>query len=231
MERAFGHQPAFFWVREWQRRGAPHFHLAGAFPATIHDTPIEQRLSLAWYQIVASDDERHLRAGTRIDWSHGLAASGPNRLAACFSAARPVRARRKATRSTNTTRQPGGATTTAPPDATEATAASPSSGPMYPSSSRSNASSDGTSQRRSGPSAPRAASATGPDPSPDAGDPPLPRRPGCWLHPPHQRRTGTRCCHRQSNLTTSGGSPMATRPTPPTPLAAAPVTRQERTGP
>jgi hypothetical protein len=48
------------WFLEFQKRGAPHFwlFLTGSVP--------KAELSAAWYRIVASGDERHLRAGTRI---------------------------------------------------------------------------------------------------------------------------------------------------------------------
>lgn len=84
--RALGYLPAFFWVREFQHRGAPHFHLAGAWPSRIEGVPLKRWLSRTWFDIVGSGDVRHLDAGTRVDWSKGLEASDPNRLAAYFSA-------------------------------------------------------------------------------------------------------------------------------------------------
>ena len=86
LTRALGYLPGFFWVREFQGRGAPHFHLAGAWPTTIEGLPLRTWLSRTWYDIVGSVDPRHLNAGTRIDWAKGLDASDPNRLAAYFSA-------------------------------------------------------------------------------------------------------------------------------------------------
>jgi len=50
-----------FWFLEFQGRGAPHFHLFQTF-----DVPRET-LARWWYEIVNSDDDRHLRAGTRIE--------------------------------------------------------------------------------------------------------------------------------------------------------------------
>lgn len=84
--RALGYLPAFFWVREFQHRGAPHFHLAGAWPSTVDGLALREWLSLTWYEIVGSNDRRHLDAGTGVDWSKGIEASDPNRLAAYFSA-------------------------------------------------------------------------------------------------------------------------------------------------
>lgn len=50
-----------FWFFEFQERGAPHFHLflTCAVPSQV--------VAGLWYEIVGSDDERHLRAGTRIE--------------------------------------------------------------------------------------------------------------------------------------------------------------------
>jgi hypothetical protein len=56
---------AVLWRMEFQKRGAPHFHLLvwdlqdfSGFPAW---------LSHAWYEVVGSGDERHLRAGTGVE--------------------------------------------------------------------------------------------------------------------------------------------------------------------
>jgi hypothetical protein len=58
------------WFMEFQARGAPHFHcfLTGEVP--------KEDVAAAWYQIVASGDERHLRAGTRIEALRELHAAG-----------------------------------------------------------------------------------------------------------------------------------------------------------
>jgi len=56
--------PAFaaVWKLEPQRRGAPHFHLlVVGLPFLAKDW-----LSRAWYEVVDSGDERHLRAGTQV---------------------------------------------------------------------------------------------------------------------------------------------------------------------
>ncbi|MEN6535739.1 MAG: hypothetical protein ABFD89_18895 [Bryobacteraceae bacterium] len=52
---------SLFWFLEFQARGAPHFHLFTTFSI---DKGVVARW---WYEIVGSDDERHLRAGTRIE--------------------------------------------------------------------------------------------------------------------------------------------------------------------
>jgi len=53
---------SFFWFFEFQERGAPHFHFF-----CTHELKMET-LSRWWYEIVGSGDERHLRAGTRIEY-------------------------------------------------------------------------------------------------------------------------------------------------------------------
>lgn len=51
----------YTWIIEFQKRGAPHFHL-------ITDTYIDKKIvSEAWYNIVNSGDEKHLIAGTRCE--------------------------------------------------------------------------------------------------------------------------------------------------------------------
>jgi hypothetical protein len=56
----------FVWHLEPQRRGAPHFHLAmgGPLPRLAW---FRRWISLAWYQVVGSGDERHYRAGTNVE--------------------------------------------------------------------------------------------------------------------------------------------------------------------
>jgi len=54
----------FIWRLEFQKRGAPHYHLL------VWGAPYGKLLewvSLAWYQVVDSGDEKHLRAGTRVE--------------------------------------------------------------------------------------------------------------------------------------------------------------------
>lgn len=58
---------ALVWKLEAQRRGAPHFHL---MLYGVYEVPdgFKGWLSLAWYEVVGSQDERHLRAGTRVEY-------------------------------------------------------------------------------------------------------------------------------------------------------------------
>lgn len=50
-----------FWFLEFQERGAPHFHIF------FTHLPDKKFISNKWYEIVGSEDERHLRAGTRTE--------------------------------------------------------------------------------------------------------------------------------------------------------------------
>jgi hypothetical protein len=50
-----------FWFLEFQKRGAPHFHIF-----TTHDFD-KEFIARCWYEIVGSNDERHLAAGTRVE--------------------------------------------------------------------------------------------------------------------------------------------------------------------
>lgn len=58
---AFPERFSVFWFMEFQKRGAFHFH---AFLTHKYD---RQWIAELWYRIVNSEDDRHLRAGTRIE--------------------------------------------------------------------------------------------------------------------------------------------------------------------
>lgn len=66
-ERKFGRLEAT-WKLEFQRRGAPHFHLLCRIPAIALPT-MRAWVARQWFEIVGSGDERHLRAGTAVDVS------------------------------------------------------------------------------------------------------------------------------------------------------------------
>jgi hypothetical protein len=51
----------YVWVLEFQTRGAPHYHVI------VSDFVPKEELSLVWYRIVGSGDEKHLKAGTGIE--------------------------------------------------------------------------------------------------------------------------------------------------------------------
>lgn len=53
-----------FWRLEFQRRGAPHYHL---LVWGVEYTPLLKWVSRAWYEVVGSGDEAHLKAGTRVE--------------------------------------------------------------------------------------------------------------------------------------------------------------------
>jgi len=70
LRRAWGHRfglPLAVWKMEFQRRGAPHFHLAIAAPDGVPIEVVRRWISATWYRIVNSGDERHLRAGTQVE--------------------------------------------------------------------------------------------------------------------------------------------------------------------
>ncbi len=69
------------WKREFQRRGAPHFHLVLVVPQVLDEEPLRNWLSREWYDVVGSGDIRHLRAGIRVDAVRGFDASDPARIA------------------------------------------------------------------------------------------------------------------------------------------------------
>jgi len=51
-----------FWFLEFQERGAPHYHIF------LNRCPPKDFNSSTWYRIVNSEDEKHLRAGTRTEY-------------------------------------------------------------------------------------------------------------------------------------------------------------------
>lgn len=58
---------ALVWKLEAQKRGAPHFHCLLYNVYTI-DVGFRGWLSETWYRVVGSNDERHLMAGTRVEY-------------------------------------------------------------------------------------------------------------------------------------------------------------------
>jgi hypothetical protein len=53
---------SFVWKLEWQRRGAPHYHLL------VYGVPFiaHQWVARSWYESVGSQDQQHLGAGTEV---------------------------------------------------------------------------------------------------------------------------------------------------------------------
>jgi hypothetical protein len=85
LERACGCTIYAIWKREFQRRGAPHYHLLLPLPPAIADEPIRPFISRIWYEVVDSGDRTHLLAGTGLDWAEGLRAIDPARVARYFA--------------------------------------------------------------------------------------------------------------------------------------------------
>jgi len=85
LSRSLGQPPLAIWKREFQRRGAPHYHLLLPLPMTVGTESIHEWLSRSWYEIVGSGDQRHLAAGTGVDWAEGLRMVDPVRVSRYFS--------------------------------------------------------------------------------------------------------------------------------------------------
>lgn len=105
--RAWGEPPVGIWKLEFQRRGAPHFHLftvvplmavAGEMrqltqarrrPAEGDGLRFQEWLKVAWAASVAHPDpeewRKHLAAGTRVDYAEGLRMKDPKRVAVYFT--------------------------------------------------------------------------------------------------------------------------------------------------
>lgn len=60
---------SYLWFLEFQKRGAPHFHILidRKFRGTQLLRSLRFRVSANWYAIVGSGDTRHLAAGTRVE--------------------------------------------------------------------------------------------------------------------------------------------------------------------
>lgn len=90
-ERAWGEPLRAVWKLEFQRRGAPHVHLLMVPPHGQEQTgrAFRQWLSETWAAVVAHPDAgeraRHLAAGTGVDFSEGLRATDPKRVAVYFT--------------------------------------------------------------------------------------------------------------------------------------------------
>lgn len=101
--RAWGESWCGVWKLEFQRRGAPHFHLLMPIPHGVatagkagsrQKTPVGDGLkfrawlSLVWADIVGAtgiDRERHELAGTAVDYAEGAKARDPKKAAQYFA--------------------------------------------------------------------------------------------------------------------------------------------------
>jgi len=68
LERRWGRMPVL-WKLEFQKRGAPHWHLLLIVPAERVGLvrALRKWTAQAWYEVVKSGDVRHLKAGTQVD--------------------------------------------------------------------------------------------------------------------------------------------------------------------
>lgn len=85
-ERRFKRPFFAVWKMEFQRRGAPHFHLLAPVPVGVG---FNDWLSEAWTDIVAPplphDRAKHLMAGTGVDRAKGMSSDTPHRISYYFS--------------------------------------------------------------------------------------------------------------------------------------------------
>jgi len=99
-ERAWGEPLRGPWKKEFQGRGAVHFHLSTTPPmgtTSVNDSETGQPvrvdfkrwLSITWADIVAHPDpeqrRRHLAAGTGVDYAQGIKLTDPRRMAVYFA--------------------------------------------------------------------------------------------------------------------------------------------------
>ena len=73
--RATGRVPLMVVKKEFQVRGAPHFHILTVLPPRLSIRGIEYSMfewvSRVWFEIVGSGEPAHLAAGTGVDVLHG----------------------------------------------------------------------------------------------------------------------------------------------------------------
>lgn len=55
------------WVQEWQKRGALHYHIVLLLPKVVKVAGFRKWLAQSWYEVVGSENPKHLRAGTGAD--------------------------------------------------------------------------------------------------------------------------------------------------------------------
>lgn len=85
--RTYGRPLVGVWKREFQRRGAPHYHVLMCPPK--HGPAFGPWVSRTWADVVGHPDpderSRHAMAGTGLDYAEGMRARDPKRLAVYFS--------------------------------------------------------------------------------------------------------------------------------------------------
>jgi hypothetical protein len=106
--RAWGFEPIWVWKMEFQRRGAPHFHLLMVTPkpgmragdwrrnsqvriraAVGDDMLFRQWVGVVWADVVGEPNpeerQKHINAGTRVDFKEGARCVDPRRAAVYFT--------------------------------------------------------------------------------------------------------------------------------------------------
>lgn len=87
--RRFDGPPVGVWKLEFQRRGAPHFHLLVARPAGCDSFDFRLWIAQTWASVVGHPDQversKHLAAGTRVDEEEAGRMSDPRRIGVYFS--------------------------------------------------------------------------------------------------------------------------------------------------
>jgi hypothetical protein len=87
--RHYGVRLDGLWKREFQRRGAPHYHVWTVLPAGVSVNDVRGWLGPTWAGIVGLADvdlrEQHARVGCSVDPAQGERSSDPQRLGVYFS--------------------------------------------------------------------------------------------------------------------------------------------------
>ena len=78
------------WKREFQERGAPHYHILCSPPGGLAGSKVFRAwLSRTWAEVVDHPDPvqrmKHEGAGTGLDWNEGLRMSDPKRIGVYFA--------------------------------------------------------------------------------------------------------------------------------------------------
>jgi len=71
MRREFGEGCSAVWKLEFQKRGAAHYHFI-VFGLGDDLVKVRKWFARRWFEIVASGDDKHLRAGTQVDTARSV---------------------------------------------------------------------------------------------------------------------------------------------------------------
>lgn len=87
--RRFGVPLVGIWKREFQRRGAPHYHILMAMPEGVGLREFRSWAGETWAAVVAHPDRdvraRHARVGVGVDMAQGARCTDPRRIGVYFS--------------------------------------------------------------------------------------------------------------------------------------------------